>query len=234
MKTSNRILSITGIVIAIILLLSVIGSRILLNRYTDSYNSGEINYTGIDIDYKEIVDFSGLNVTGDWDITLNKGDSFSISINGRKGTKDPYKIYKKGTTLFLTENTDLDLNSKLRVNITMPEIKEVYSKGGLKLSLTDFYEPELILNLTGGSWVDGSNCEFTNFHLTSAGAINLEFDNILTENTEVQLTGAGNIELNMKGGSLTGNASGAMNIEYFGNAREEIKVAGLANIDRRD
>lgn len=232
MKTSNRILTITGIVIALILLISVIGSRIFLNKYTDSYTSDEIKYTGIEIEYKEIVDFSGLNITGDWDITLNKGDSFSISINGRKGTEEPYKIYKKGTTLFLTENTDQILNSKLRVDITMPEIKEVYSAGGLKLNLNDFFEPELILNLTGGSWVDGSGCEFEILYLTSAGAINLEFDNVLTDNAELQLAGAGNIELNMNGGSLTGNASGAMNIEYSGNARQEVQTAGLANISQ--
>lgn len=232
MKTSNRILTITGIVIALILLISVIGSRIFLNKYTDSYTSDEIKYTGIEIEYKEIVDFSGLNITGDWDITLNKGDSFSISINGRKGTEEPYKIYKKGTTLFLTENTDQILNSKLRVDITMPEIKEVYSAGGLKLNLNDFFEPELILNLTGGSWVDGSGCEFENLYLTSAGAINLEFENVLTDNAELQLAGAGNIELNMNGGSLTGNASGAMNIEYSGNARQEVQTAGLASISQ--
>ena len=116
----------------------------------------------------------------------------------------------------------------------MPEIKEVYSEGGLKLKLTDFFEPELLLNLTGGSWVDGFNCEIENLYLTSAGAINMEFDNVLTDNAELQLAGAGNIELNMNGGSLTGNASGAMNIEYSGIAKEEILAAGLANISKKD
>ena len=38
MKTSNRILFITGIVIAGIVLASIIGSRILLSRHMDSYS----------------------------------------------------------------------------------------------------------------------------------------------------------------------------------------------------
>ena len=45
MKTSNKILFITGIVIAVILLIGVIGSRIFLNKYTDSYESEDTNYT---------------------------------------------------------------------------------------------------------------------------------------------------------------------------------------------
>ena len=234
MKTSNKILIITGLVVVVLVLASVIGSRILLSKYTDLYDMREINLSNIEKEHNEITEFTGLNITGDWDITLNKGDSFNISVNGRKGTKDPYKIYKKGNILFLTENTDLNLNSKLTVNITMPEIKEVYSEGGLKLNLTDFFEPELILNLTGGSWVDGFNCEFENLYLISAGAINLEFDNVLTVNAELQLAGAGNIELNMNGGSLTGNASGAMNIEYSGNADQRLITAGLANISQNE
>ena len=234
MKTSNKILFITGLVIVVMVLASVIGSRIFLNKITNSYKRGDQNYSNIEKEYNEIIDFTGLNVTGDWDITLISGNTFNISINGRTEHENLYKIEKKGSTLFLTENTQPDINRKLTAIITMPEIKEVYSKGGLKLSLNDFFEPELILNLTGGSWIDGSNCEFRNFYLTSAGAINLGFDNVLTENAEVQLAGAGYIELNMNGGSLTGNASGAMNIEYSGNADQSINAAGLANISHKE
>lgn len=232
MKTSNRILIITGLIIVVLVFASLIGSRILVSKYTNSYDMGEMNLSSIDKEYNGITDFTGLNITGDWDISLKKGDSFNISINGRKSTEEPYKIYKKGTTLYLTENTELDLNRKLKVNITIPEIKEIYSAGGLKLNLTDFVEPELILNFTGGSWVDGVNCEFENLYLSSAGAINLEFDNVLTDNVELQVTGAGNIELNMDGGLLTGNASGAMNIEYSGDAKQSINATGLANISQ--
>ncbi len=42
MKTSNKILFITGLIILVILLGSVIGSRIFLNQYTEiSRKSGE-------------------------------------------------------------------------------------------------------------------------------------------------------------------------------------------------
>ena len=234
MKTSNKILFISGLVIVIIVLASVIGSRIFLNKVTNTYKSEDLNYSNIEQEHKEFINFTGLHVTGDWNITLISGNSYNISINGRTEHENLYKIEKKGSTLFLTENTQPDINRKLTAIITMPEIKEIYSEGGLKLNISDFIEPELILNLTGGSWVDGSGCKFENLYLTGAGAINLDFDNILTDNAELQLAGVGYVELNMGGGSLSGNAFGAMNIEYDGTAKEEIKVAGLANLSRRD
>ena len=54
MKTSNKILFITGLTIVAILLASVIGSRIFLNRYTESYKEGDINYSEIKIVHNEI------------------------------------------------------------------------------------------------------------------------------------------------------------------------------------
>jgi hypothetical protein len=234
MKTSNKILIITSLVIAVILLASIIGSRFLLSKYTDSYDIGELDSSNIEKEYNNIIDFTGLNVTGDWDITLISGNTFNISINGKTGLEDPYTVEKKGSTLFLTGNPEPDINRNLTVNITMPEIKEVYSKGGLKLELIGFIAPELLLNLNGGSWIEGSNCEFNNFYLTSVGAINLDFDKILTNNTDLQLGGAGNIILSMGGGSLTGNVSGAMNIEYSGNPNQSIIAAGLTDISRKE
>ena len=234
MKTSNRILIITGIVIVILVLASIIGSRVLISKYSNSYDTGEVNYSNIEKKYTEISDFTGLNIRGDWSIALNKVDTFSITVSGRKGTEDLYKIYKKENTLFLAENTELNLNSKLKVNIIMPEISEIYSEGSLKLNLVDFVEPELILNLTGGTWVEGSNCKFENLYVTNAGAINLDFKNIPTNNADLQLAGAGNVELKMNGGSLTGNASGAMNIEYSGKADQRLVAVGIAHIGRKD
>ena len=234
MKTSNRILFITGIVIAVILFVSVLGSRFYLNSVTDSYEGSESNYTNIETEYKEFTNFTAVNVTGDWDVTISRSDSYSITVNSAEGPEDLYEIERKGDTLFVKENQNLNINKKLTLEITMPSIRQIHSEGGLKLLLTGFREHELVLNLTGGSWITGSSCEFENFFLNSAGAINLDFEKTLTFNADVQLAGAGNLLFDMTGGTLSGNASGAVNIEYYGNAKQEIVVSGLVNISRRN
>ena len=234
MKTSNRILFTTGIVIAGIIFVSVLGSRFFLSSITDSFEGGELNYTSIETEYNEITDFTGLDVTGDWDVTINRGDSHSVAVHSADGHKDLYKIERKGNTLFVKENQNLNFNKKLTLEITMPAIRQINSEGGLKLLLTGFREHELVLNITGGAWITGDNCEFENFFLNSAGAINLDFEKTLTFNSDVQLAGAGNLLFDMTGGTLSGNASGAVNIEYYGNAKQEIVVSGLANISRRN
>ncbi len=234
MKTSNKILLTSGLVIVSVLLASVIGSRIFLNKFTDSYERGDLTYPNIKQEYKDIIDFTDLDIVGDWNITINQGSRYSIYITGNSAKADPYKIEKKGTALFLTEKTLTGIDNKLKAVITMPEIGEIYTTGGVKLELTGFHEPELILDFTGGTWITGNNSRFENLLLTSAGAINLEFEDIKTVNADVRLSGAGNLILNMDGGILTGDASGAINIEYLGNAKQSITAAGLTSISQRN
>lgn len=234
MKTSNKILFITGIIIVVIIFVSIIGSRIFFNKFTNSYERGEFNYSNIKTEYKDITDFTSLDVTGNWDVTISRGDSYNIIIHSTEGPEKMYEIERKGDTLFVKENQNLNINKKLTMEILMPVIRKINSKGGIKLFLTEFREHELSINLTGGAWVNGSDCEFENLLLTSAGAINLEFENISTVNVDAQLSGAGNLLFNMAGGTLSGNAAGAVNIEYIGTARQEILAAGLVNISRRD
>ncbi|MDA3940305.1 MAG: hypothetical protein PF693_13520 [Spirochaetia bacterium] len=63
MKTSNKILFITGLVIVVILFASVLGSRFFLNKYTDSYKNGDINYSNINIEYKDNNNFTNIKIT---------------------------------------------------------------------------------------------------------------------------------------------------------------------------
>ncbi len=45
MKTSNKILIFTGLVVVVLVLASVIGSRIFLNQYTETFGKGEVQYS---------------------------------------------------------------------------------------------------------------------------------------------------------------------------------------------
>jgi Putative auto-transporter adhesin, head GIN domain len=233
MKISNKLLFITGIVLAVLVFSLVLGSRIFLNSITESVKEGEVNYSESTKAYSEFTNFTNLDISGEWDITIKYGMVFDINIDARRGTIEPYEIKKTGNTLFLTENPQSEINRKLTAVITMPELKGFNSTGGVKLDLNGFIEPDLILNFKGGAWASAENCQFDNLHLNSAGAINLEFGKIKIVNVDVQLKGAGNLIFHMDGGILSGNASGAVNIEYSGEARQEIQSAGLANIERR-
>ena len=234
MKTSNKILFITGVVIVVIVFVLVAGSRIMLNKYSDNYKSSDSNYEDIKTEYTEITGFTSLDITGEWDVTVNQGDSYSVTIISTKASEDLYEIINNGNTLILKENHNINIDKDLTLEITMPEITEIISTGGIKLFLTGFIEPELILHFSGGTWAQGNNCKFGKLFLTSVGAINLEFEEIKTENTDVQLSGVGNLLLNMTGGTLSGNASGAINLEYYGDAIQKINAEGFTIISTRD
>jgi hypothetical protein len=49
------------------------------------------------------------------------------------------------------------------------------------------------------------------------------------------VSGAGNVKLRMAGGRLTGDVSGAANLEYYGPVSEQsVQQSGFVNVRRRD
>ena len=234
MKTSNRILFMTGIIIAGIVFALVLGSRIFLHSYKDSFEEGNSNYTKRETNIEEFRNFNSMDISGNWEVIVSKGDDFSVTVYTPPGLEDQYNIVRNEDTLFAEDKQILKSNKEFTLEIVMPEIQKINTSGETKLELIGFTGPELIINISGGAWITGSNCEFENLFLTSAGAVNLEFEETKTVNADVQLSGAGNLLFNMDGGILSGNAAGAVNIEYYGNAQQKIKAAGLVNISQRD
>jgi hypothetical protein len=68
-----------------------------------------------------------------------------------------------------------------------------------------------------------------------SGAGNIDFDDVLVTNADVQVSGAGNLRLNMAGGRLTGHMSGAGNLDYRGTVSEQsVSTSGVVNVRRRN
>ena len=55
MKTSNKILIIAGLVVIGVMLIGVIGSRIFLNQYTETYGKSEVQYSIIKTECTELL-----------------------------------------------------------------------------------------------------------------------------------------------------------------------------------
>ncbi len=234
MKTSNKILVTTGITIAIIIFASVLGSRVLLSRYTNNSEEGNTGGSSLGMHYENFKDFNRIDISGNWDIVINQAKDFSILVLTPEINDDQYEIKLKKDILVLKQKEKYKSDMKFTVKITMPELLAVNSSGGAKITLEGFNSKYLHLNLEGGAWVSGSNCEFENFFVNSSGALNLTFEKIETVNADVQISGAGNLVLNMAGGVLSGDVSRAVNVEYYGDARQKISASGLSNIRHRD
>ena len=136
MKTSNRILFMTGIIIAGIVFAFVLGSRIFLHSYKDSFKEGNSNYAKRETNIEEFRNFNSMDISGNWEVIVSKGDDFSVTVYTPPGLEDQYNIVRNEDTLFAEDKQILKSNREFTLEIVMPEIQKINTSGETKLELT--------------------------------------------------------------------------------------------------
>ena len=101
--------------------------------------------------------------------------------------------------------------------------------------ISGFESGALSLDVSGTGDVRGSASRFDALTLDVSGAVNVDLGDVPVANAEVDISGAGNVTLRMAGGRLTGELSGAANLNYYGTVSEaSVETSGFVNLRRRN
>ncbi len=239
----KRILLSTVLIVAISTLLItsgcavIAGSGTLLTRNFE--NSG---FTKVEIGYA-------------FEAVISQEDSFTVEITLDDNLFEYLDISQSGETLTITMKPgNVFTNVTQRVIITLPDLERLELSGASQGNVTDFTSlhdidfklsgasqmdisgvssPDIILELSGASSIDGS-MTMTNgsFDLSGASSITLDgsaqgirvdasgasqanLDDFIILNARINLSGASDATVNISG-QLTGDISGASTIYYIG------------------
>ena len=190
----------------------------------------------------DYADFAAVSVSGQWQVTIERGTAWRVAIDVPVEVIDGVRVEPRGETLglhyegawwfgaFGREDGD-----GLKATITMPALESIELSGASTLSFSGFEGNSLSLTSSGASEVRSASGRFETLVLVMSGAGNVDLDGLPVTNADISVSGAGNVELNMAGGRLTGNMSGAGNLDYRGTVSEEsVSTSGFVNIDRRN
>jgi hypothetical protein len=189
----------------------------------------------------DYADFRGVEVSGQWQVTIERGDDWRVSVEAPVEVIDQVRVQRQG------DGDAVDLEGPwwlgefdgeeggLQATITMPSLESLDVSGTSMTSFSGFDGAELSLDLSGAGQLRGTASRFDRLVLDMSGAAEIDLDDVPVTNAEVDISGAGNVKLRMAGGRLTGDISGAANLEYSGTvSAETIDRSGLVNVRRRD
>ncbi len=146
--------------------------------------------------------FSSVDLSGLFDVRIEQGDVYAVQLDGPEKEKKRYDVYREQETLVIEYKNedkffwkkDLFDDDKVKITITMPELKELDVKGAGKLDFHGFREQDIEIKLTG--------------------AVNGEGD-IYSENLTIDLTGASTLELKGSGQFMEANLTGACGLRAY-------------------
>lgn len=147
-------------------------------------------------------DFKSLDLSGLFDVRIEQGDVFAVQMTGSESEKKRYEVYLDQETLVIEYKNkdkffwkkDLFDDDKVKITITMPELKELSVQGAGKLKFDGFRSQDIEVKLTGAVNGDGD---------------------IYAENLTVELTGASTLELKGEGQFLEANLTGACGLRAY-------------------
>ena len=189
----------------------------------------------------DYADFRGVEVSGQWQVTIERGDDWRVSVEAPAEVIEQIRVQRQsdGDAVDLEGPWWLgqldDDQAALQATITMPALESLDISGTSMTSFSGFDGASLSLDLSGAGRLVGTASRFDRLTLDMSGAVAIDLSDVPVTDAEVDISGAGNVQLQMAGGRLTGDLSGAANLEYSGTvSAESIDRSGLVNVRRRD
>lgn len=197
-----------------------------------------------------LVDFDRLEMGDAFNVTVVRGELFSIRVSGDRRNLDDLEISKAGTTLQARYSHNRHANRQYTtfITITMPMLKGASFSGATTSTISGFESTgvfdltlsgasraqlqlnadEMDINLSGASILSLIG-KASKMHAIVSGASELSSFSFETDLATVDASGASKIRLYTTG-QLKATASGASDIRYRGNPTVQSSSSGASTI----
>jgi hypothetical protein len=233
MKTSNKTLLITFMIILALTTIIIVGMEIFFSYNTFPLQKISGNSKTLEKEFN-LSGFESIDCGGSWELEIVYADSYKVIISAPEFMMDYVKPGVLGKTLqinqwFFSEPHGIPLKAR----IFMPSLTGIESSGFSNSHFSGFHIAHLCLKATETSRIVGSNSKINNLDCTGSGSAQIDLNSCQTVNAELNLATTSQITLNMAGGKLSGHA-GDSTITYRGDVSEvAIDTSGAVKIRKK-
>ena len=214
----------------IVVVLGLIFAVVFLGGWTPL---GEVVGSGDLVTREEFFsDFTSVDVGGGFNVEISQSSSYSVLVTADDNVMENILVSKSGDTLNVGVNWAVSLSSvTLKVEITMPELRELELSGGVQGRIEDITSSDSIsIDLSGGSHLTG-NGEAVDLTVDGSSGSHLDFTDFIVQDASVELSGGSHATINLNG-TLDADLSGGSQLHYYGDPTlGDIEKSGGSIID---
>lgn len=169
MKPSRKILLITGCIVLIGLVISLIVTRNVALQFLHKA-AAESKYKAV-----PVADFERLDFSANWDVRIWQGNEFKVEL-----AIDENSVWKpnleniNGTLYFKVLDDSVENSQPIYAKIIAPSLKGITAMRGTKISLEHFQSDSIQLILEDGNSFKGYNNHFSYMFFKTFGDVSLE------------------------------------------------------------
>ena len=223
-----------------------VACEVTINGIGGLKGSGDLETQKYDLE-----DFTSLDVSHAFQVTVTQSDSFSVSVTADDNVLEFVEVELRGNTLHIGIDRAGGVNATLRATITMPQLRGIVASGASKVNISGFRsEAEVTLEVSGASTITG-DLESGDVDLEVSGASTIELDGSAEDlvadvsgasrlqmdefqvtDADLDISGASKVTVKLEG-TLSADVSGASKLTYIGEPTlGDISVSGASTIQR--
>ena len=199
--------------------------------------------------------FNNVDISGAIDVYVRQDSVSSVKVEADDNILEYIQVHSDGSTLeiYTENNIRLKPTNKIKVYISNPQYKEIQVSGassirceneitsadaidiglsGASDGRLELNAPKISVHLTGASntSIKGKTKDFEG---SASGASEIRGFDLLSENADVDASGASHIEI-YASVKIDGQASGASSVNYKGNAQSSVEKSGASSVNKKD
>ena len=199
--------------------------------------------------------FNNVDISGALDVYVKQDSVSSVKVEADDNILEYIQVHSDGSTLeiYTENNIRLKPTNKIKIYISNPQYKEIHVSGasnvrceneitsvdvidvslsGASTGKLELNAPKISVDLTGASnaSVRGKTKDFEG---SASGASEIRGFDLLSENANVDASGASHIEI-FASVKIDGQASGASSVNYKGNAQSNVDKSGASSVNKKD
>lgn len=181
---------------------------------------------------RSLAPFSTLEVKCHGTIQVRFQEQNNLEITGDDNIVPLITTEVKNDTLYIQASKEYDLKEKLRITVSVPNLKRFVFAGAGEAELTNVKNErvEIVMNGAGSLTASGETKEAD---ITLAGAGSVDAKNLHALNAKVHSTGVGQVDIYATE-KLDARASGVGEINYYGRPKTVNREAkGIGGINER-
>lgn len=203
---------------------------------------------------RNLKDFTKVSFGVSGNLYVNIGSQFSVILEGDKDLlEDIITEVSNGRLVIKKENWHMNLNKKVDVYVTMPELTALGVSGSGRADVKDNVKTsDLNLSVSGSGKLYTSGIDVSKLDCSISGSGDIILGSGEAENGEFSISGSGNFtgentkigkaDVSISGSgscicnvteNLKGSISGSGNVSYLGDPRLDVRVSGSGKVRSR-
>jgi len=202
---------------------------------------------------RSAANFSSVDVSGNIEVFVKQDSSYSVRVEADENLMSHINVRTEGDELIIepANNRNLSGSKSIKVYVSAPAFKRLDASGasgitaenvltgdafdidvsGASHATIELNAPKVVAELGGASHITLKG-KTKDFNLEADGASHAKCFELLTENTEVDISGASSAEV-FASVDLRADASGASHIRYKGDAKNYVgNASGAGSINK--